>query len=178
MPELRKDPIVGRWVIIAHERAKRPHDFKSDVLQQVEGGLCPFCEGQEHDTPGEVFSVREPGSVPNGPGWSLRVVPNKYPAVLLPSPVCGEGSRTSHTLRRRASLRLRRVGGCLRTQPRNACSSRASRSDSTVGYWRARVRSSILARSLAARGTRGACRLGSGAAGRRGSGGGFQRRSW
>ena len=30
MPELRKDPIVGRWVIIAHERAKRPHDFKSD----------------------------------------------------------------------------------------------------------------------------------------------------
>ena len=30
MPELRKDPIVGRWVIIADERAKRPHDFKSE----------------------------------------------------------------------------------------------------------------------------------------------------
>ena len=30
MPELRKDPIVGRWVIIAHERAKRPHDFKAE----------------------------------------------------------------------------------------------------------------------------------------------------
>ena len=31
MPELRKDPIVGRWVIIAHERAKRPHDFKGEA---------------------------------------------------------------------------------------------------------------------------------------------------
>ncbi len=31
MPELRKDPIVGRWVIIADERAKRPHDFKSEA---------------------------------------------------------------------------------------------------------------------------------------------------
>ena len=47
MPELRKDPIVGRWVIIAHERAKRPHDFKGEAQTQVEAGLCPFCEGQK-----------------------------------------------------------------------------------------------------------------------------------
>ena len=43
MPELRKDPIVGRWVIIAHERAKRPHDFKGEAQAQAPaGGLCPF----------------------------------------------------------------------------------------------------------------------------------------
>ena len=42
MPELRKDPIVGRWVIIAHERAKRPHDFKGEAQAQIGGGLCPL----------------------------------------------------------------------------------------------------------------------------------------
>jgi UDPglucose--hexose-1-phosphate uridylyltransferase len=44
---------------------------------------CPFCPGQEHDTPNEVLAYREPGTEPNGPGWRLRVVPNKFPAVRL-----------------------------------------------------------------------------------------------
>ena len=47
MPELRKDPIVGRWVIIADERAKRPHDFKSEAPPPDPGDVCPFCEGHE-----------------------------------------------------------------------------------------------------------------------------------
>ncbi len=38
MPELRKDPIVGRWVIIAHERAKRPNDFKGEAQAQRDRG--------------------------------------------------------------------------------------------------------------------------------------------
>jgi UDPglucose--hexose-1-phosphate uridylyltransferase len=42
---------------------------------------CPFCPGQEYDTPNEVLAYREPGSQPDGPGWQLRVVPNKFPAV-------------------------------------------------------------------------------------------------
>ena len=83
MPELRKDPIVGRWVIIAHERAKRPHDFKGEVQNQVEGGLCPFCEGQEDKTPPEILAYRERGTRPNGPGWRIRVVPNKFPALKI-----------------------------------------------------------------------------------------------
>src|SRR5438270_371255 len=62
MPELRKDPIVGRWVIIAHERAKRPHDFKGEAQTQVEPGLCPFCEGHEEMTPPEIIAYREPGT--------------------------------------------------------------------------------------------------------------------
>ena len=83
MPELRKDPIVGRWVIIAHERAKRPHDFKGEAQAQVGGGLCPFCEGQEDKTPPEIVAYRERGTRPNGPGWRIRVVPNKFPALKI-----------------------------------------------------------------------------------------------
>jgi UDPglucose--hexose-1-phosphate uridylyltransferase len=83
MPELRKDPIVGRWVIIAHERAKRPHDFSGEAQLQAEGGLCPFCEGQEDKTPPEIVAYRERGTRPNGPGWRVRVVPNKFPALKI-----------------------------------------------------------------------------------------------
>ncbi|MDI6852197.1 MAG: galactose-1-phosphate uridylyltransferase [Deltaproteobacteria bacterium] len=81
MPELRKDPIIGRWVIIATERGKRPHDFviEEDV---VKGGFCPFCPGNEHTTPPEIFAIREPGTQPNTPGWHLRVVNNKFPALI------------------------------------------------------------------------------------------------
>ena len=43
MPELRKDPIVGRWVIIATDRAKRPVAPKPEVLPS--GGFCPFWRG-------------------------------------------------------------------------------------------------------------------------------------
>ncbi len=82
MPELRKDPIIGRWVIIATERGKRPHDF---VIEEevVKGGFCPFCPGNEHTTPPEIFAYRASGTAPNSPGWSLRVVHNKFPALVL-----------------------------------------------------------------------------------------------
>jgi UDPglucose--hexose-1-phosphate uridylyltransferase len=83
MPDLRKDPIVGRWVIIATERAKRPTDFHADSQKQATQGACPFCEGNESQTPSEILAYRERGSAPNGPGWRLRVVANKYPALMI-----------------------------------------------------------------------------------------------
>jgi UDPglucose--hexose-1-phosphate uridylyltransferase len=83
MPELRKDPIVGRWVIIAHERAKRPHDFKTEPPPPGPAAICPFCEGQEEKTPPEILAYREPGTRPNGPGWRVRVVPNRFPALKV-----------------------------------------------------------------------------------------------
>ena len=67
MPELRKDPIIGRWVIVATDRASRPHDFHVEP-QQTRGGFCPFCEGNEPKTPPEIFSHRREGTVPNSPG--------------------------------------------------------------------------------------------------------------
>ncbi len=80
MPELRKDPVLGRWVIIATERAKRPSDFGVQ-REEKKPGPCPFCEGQEAKTPTEIYSVREPGTAPGTPGWQVRVIPNKFPAL-------------------------------------------------------------------------------------------------
>ncbi len=83
-PEYRRDPVTGRWVVIAPERASRPlglADTKPHARRNIERDECPFCEGHEHDTPHESYAVRTPGTAPNGPGWQLRVVPNKFPAV-------------------------------------------------------------------------------------------------
>ncbi|MFC1576593.1 DUF4931 domain-containing protein, partial [Candidatus Omnitrophota bacterium] len=81
MPELRKDPIIGRWVIIATERAKRPVDFsagkKKDTINPPD--KCPFCEGHESMTPPEIYALRKKGTKPNSKGWSIRVVPSISP---------------------------------------------------------------------------------------------------
>jgi UDPglucose--hexose-1-phosphate uridylyltransferase len=82
MPELRKDPIIGRWVIISTERGKRPTDFAS-VPPAKSSNFCPFCVGNETKTPPEVYAVREPGSQKDSPGWRVRVVPNKFPALQI-----------------------------------------------------------------------------------------------
>lgn len=84
MPELRKDPIVGRWVIISTERAKRPKDFSfAPESKKVEPKNCPFCPGNENTTPPEVLAYRPDNSKPDTPGWTLRVVPNKFPALRI-----------------------------------------------------------------------------------------------
>lgn len=44
---------------------------------------CPFCEGHEDQTPPEISAIRAAGSAPNGPGWGLRVIPNRYPALAI-----------------------------------------------------------------------------------------------
>lgn len=88
MSELRKDLVSGRWVIIATERSKRPDDFRpagGGAPAPEAAGFCPFCEGNEAKTPPEVFALRGSGSVPDAPGWTVRVVPNKFPA-LNPGP--------------------------------------------------------------------------------------------
>lgn len=81
MPELRKDPVMGRWVIISTERAKRPQNFVRHVPANERDEHDPFLEGRESETPPEVLSYRPAGSKPNGPGWWVRVVPNKFPAL-------------------------------------------------------------------------------------------------
>ncbi|MFP4026585.1 MAG: galactose-1-phosphate uridylyltransferase [Candidatus Brocadiia bacterium] len=80
MPQLRRDPVGGRWVIVAGDRAARPRDFPAP-RREIKGGFCPFCEGNEDSTPDEVYAVRNDVSKANGPGWQVRVVPNKYPAL-------------------------------------------------------------------------------------------------
>ncbi len=91
MPELRKDPITGRWVIIATERAKRPSDFVRDKVQIHGSGFCPFCYGNEAKTPPEIIAYRSDGSLRNSPGWSLRVVANKFPALGIEGSLSRQG---------------------------------------------------------------------------------------
>ena len=81
MTELRKDPVVGRWVIISTERAKRPQDFPPEPAPRREG-VCPLCPGSERMTPPEILGYRQ-GGQPNDPNWTLRVVPNKFPALRI-----------------------------------------------------------------------------------------------
>ena len=90
MPELRKDPIHGRWVIISTERGRRPSDFVLEDRRSI-GGFCPLCEGNEDRTPPEVLSFRDNGTPPNSPGWTLRVVPNKFPALRIEGELSREG---------------------------------------------------------------------------------------
>ncbi len=96
MPEIRVDPLTGHKTIVAGERSRRPGgeprctppdpiDFESD----------PFAEGHEDRTPPELYAVRPGGGPPDSPGWTVRVVPNLFPA-LTP----GDRSATSTDQRR------------------------------------------------------------------------------
>ena len=76
--ELRRNPVNGRLAIVAPARAKRPADAAD---RDATAPPCPFCPGNEAMTPPEVDALRPAGGAPDGPGWSIRVVPNKYPAL-------------------------------------------------------------------------------------------------
>lgn len=91
MAELRKDPVTGRWVIISTARGKRPSDFPPDIKENKGKENCPFCPGNEALTPPEIFALRPPGSEKDKPGWRIRVVPNKYPALGIDSPLSKKG---------------------------------------------------------------------------------------
>ncbi len=76
MPEIRKDPVFGRWVIIASERGLRPNEFRLGADQDGKNYVCPFCAGNEALTPPVIYSLPDKAG-----GWRLRVVRNKYPAL-------------------------------------------------------------------------------------------------
>lgn len=82
MSEFRWDPLKDTWVITANHRAREPRDFYRD-RQQIQTSACPFCPGCEGKTPSEVFALRQPGLPANGPGWQVRVVPNKFPLLRI-----------------------------------------------------------------------------------------------
>jgi UDPglucose--hexose-1-phosphate uridylyltransferase len=91
MPELRRDPIVGRWVIISTERSGRPQDLQPSSAQSLAVALCPFCPGQERLTPREILAYRPRTAEANSPDWSIRVVPNKFPALHVEGDMGREG---------------------------------------------------------------------------------------
>ena len=94
MPELRKDPVLGRWVIIDTQRVRRPGDYHTPRPAR-RPAPCPLCEGHEHETPPEVMAYRNgPDALPDTPGWRVRVVPSKFPALRA----AGELERRGHGL--------------------------------------------------------------------------------
>jgi UDPglucose--hexose-1-phosphate uridylyltransferase len=82
MSEIRRDPIIGRWVIMDTDCPEKPEDY---VYEQhsYKGGLCPFCYGNESMTPPEIEVIRDPSTAPNTSGWQVRVVANKFPALQI-----------------------------------------------------------------------------------------------
>lgn len=79
---MRKDVFTGGWVIVAETDAVRPSDFHFRPFTR-NTTFCPFCETNEASTPPEIFAIRPPGSRANGPGWSVRVVPNSQPRLRI-----------------------------------------------------------------------------------------------
>ncbi len=76
MSQMRLNPLNGRWVTIVAERAERPSDFapRDRTIESVPGRPCPFCPGHEEITPPALETVEADGT------WSMRVIPNRYPA--------------------------------------------------------------------------------------------------
>ncbi len=82
MSQLRRDPITGRWVEVAISNPKKCDEF--DMKPQVKkGGTCPFCPGNEKMTPPEIEAIRDIKTRPDTPGWTVRVVSNKFPALKI-----------------------------------------------------------------------------------------------
>jgi UDPglucose--hexose-1-phosphate uridylyltransferase len=74
MAQLRRDYLLNRYVIIAEERGKRPHQFSSQK-QPKEVKLDFFAPGNENLTPEEI------GRREDQNGWYIRWFDNKFPAV-------------------------------------------------------------------------------------------------
>ena len=91
MPELRKDPITGRWVIISTDRGKRPMDFLRESVFPGAPRNCPFCPGNEGKTPPEILAYGRNGGSANSSGWNIRVVPNRFPALGIEGELDREG---------------------------------------------------------------------------------------
>jgi UDPglucose--hexose-1-phosphate uridylyltransferase len=87
VPEVRVDPLSGHRTIVAADRASRPGGgLRAAPPEPIDPESDPFAEGHEDRTPPEVYAVRPGGGPPDSPGWTVRVVPNLYPALDPASP--------------------------------------------------------------------------------------------
>ncbi len=82
MSELRWDPLRDNWVIMTLRQGRWPLDF-SCPPEVLTTRACPFCAGNESRTPPEILAYRPGGSAPNQPGWQVRVIPNRFPALRI-----------------------------------------------------------------------------------------------
>ncbi|MDD5136621.1 MAG: galactose-1-phosphate uridylyltransferase [Candidatus Omnitrophica bacterium] len=81
MNELRRDPITARWIIVPMDKETSVSDFVTEQHTKNKES-CPLCYGSEMQTPPEIVAHRKYGG-PNTPNWTVRVVPNKFPALRI-----------------------------------------------------------------------------------------------
>ena len=79
--ELRKDPVSTRWILV-----------RSDLPSSNANGGCPFCPGAESETPPEIAAYRNGGREGNGPGWLVRVIPERAPLFQVEGTTRREGA--------------------------------------------------------------------------------------
>jgi UDPglucose--hexose-1-phosphate uridylyltransferase len=107
LPELRIDPLSGHKTIVAGERSRRPGGEPGCAPPEpIDRERDPFAEGHEDRTPPELQAMRPGGGAPNSPGWTVRVVPNLYPA--LEPPRAGTPRREETAARSESQLFLSR----------------------------------------------------------------------
>lgn len=82
MPQLRKDPVTSRWVIVSVEEPKTAKSFRPEEHFKS-SKVCPFCPGNEAMTPSEIAAWGRRQGGKNAPGWQVRVIPNKFPALQI-----------------------------------------------------------------------------------------------
>ena len=94
MYELRQDITTGNWVVLSTRRAERPRQTTLGDAQNLPpfDPDCPFCPGNESHTPPEIFAARLQGPA-DSPGWQLRIIPNKYPAVIADARLADNGGQ-------------------------------------------------------------------------------------
>ena len=89
--ELRIDPLSGHRTIVAGERSRRPGgEPRCEPPEPIDPEQDPFAEGHEQRTPPELYALRPGGGPADSPGWTVRVVPNLYPAL---TPADGQPAR-------------------------------------------------------------------------------------
>jgi UDPglucose--hexose-1-phosphate uridylyltransferase len=93
MGELRRDPIIGQWVIVeSDEKSLPPSGYEKEPQRRTQEAICQFCNGREAYTTQEVDAIRTSGSGANSPGWIARVIPNKFPALKIEGTLDKRGS--------------------------------------------------------------------------------------
>ncbi len=88
MSEWRADPVTGQWTIVADDLPLARRDFVLDGVSRPLDTPCPLCEGRELTAGHEIAAVRG-ATAADGPGWSLRVVPNRVPALRVEAGMSG-----------------------------------------------------------------------------------------
>jgi len=92
MGELRRDPIIGLWVEVEDkEHSLPPEAYEKEDQTRTQMAVCQFCENREGQTPPEVDAIRPEDTAPNSPGWTARVVPNRFPALRIEGDLAKRG---------------------------------------------------------------------------------------